>query len=60
MPRSLPSGPAAILAAFARQALHAGELRFAHPQDGRAMRLQAPLPGDFARLLEALEEGDPA
>ena len=31
-----------------RQALHAAELAFAHPQDGRAMAFQSPLPADLA------------
>jgi len=31
-----------------RQALHAAELAFAHPQDGRAMAFAAPLPADLA------------
>ncbi|MBP6901844.1 MAG: RluA family pseudouridine synthase [Burkholderiaceae bacterium] len=31
-----------------RQALHATELAFAHPHDGRAMAFQAPLPADLA------------
>lgn len=33
-----------------RQALHARELRFRHPEDGRPMRIEAPLPGDLAAL----------
>ena len=32
-----------------RQALHAAELAFAHPADGRPMAFSAPLPGDLAR-----------
>jgi 23S rRNA pseudouridine1911/1915/1917 synthase len=32
-----------------RQALHAAELAFAHPADGRAMAFVAPLPDDLAR-----------
>ena len=31
-----------------RQALHAAELAFAHPADGRAMRFVAPMPPDLA------------
>lgn len=33
-----------------RQALHARELRFRHPEDGRPMRIEAPLPDDLAAL----------
>ena len=32
-----------------RPALHAAELAFAHPADGRPMAFSAPLPGDLAR-----------
>jgi 23S rRNA pseudouridine1911/1915/1917 synthase len=34
-----------------RQALHAQALEFQHPQTGRLMHLQAPLPADMAALL---------
>ncbi|MBP5856509.1 RluA family pseudouridine synthase [Marivibrio halodurans] len=40
---------------FARQALHAAELSFDHPEDGRRMTFECPLPGDMAALIEALE-----
>lgn len=33
-----------------RQALHAWELNFTHPEDGRALSLRAPLPPDMAAL----------
>ncbi|OGR66881.1 MAG: hypothetical protein A2081_03160 [Elusimicrobia bacterium GWC2_61_19] len=36
---------------LARQALHAGELTFLHPADGRPMTITAPLPADMVRLL---------
>jgi len=39
---------------FPRQALHARELAFAHPRDGREMCFEAPLPADFVSVLEAL------
>jgi 23S rRNA pseudouridine1911/1915/1917 synthase len=42
---------------LARQALHAGELAFRHPADGRAMRFTVAPPDDFARLLERLRAG---
>lgn len=39
---------------FARQALHAYEIRFVHPGSLEAMTLHAPLPADIRRLLEIL------
>jgi 23S rRNA pseudouridine1911/1915/1917 synthase len=39
---------------FARHALHAYRLAFRHPFDRRALRFEAPLPPDFADLLEGL------
>jgi 23S rRNA pseudouridine1911/1915/1917 synthase len=43
-----------LLALISRQALHARELRFVHPADGREMKLVAPLPQDMQNLLDAL------
>jgi 23S rRNA pseudouridine1911/1915/1917 synthase len=37
-----------------RQLLHARVLAFAHPSDGRPVRVEAPLPDDFAGVLAAL------
>ena len=42
--------------AFARQALHAAILGFAHPLTGEQMRFEAPMPPDMAGLIEALRE----
>jgi len=39
---------------FPRQALHAAVLGFVHPVTGKAVRFEAPLPGDMAGLLHAL------
>ena len=39
---------------FGRQALHAHRLAFAHPVDGRPLRLEAALPPDFQDLLARL------
>jgi 23S rRNA pseudouridine1911/1915/1917 synthase len=39
---------------FARHALHAYRLALRHPSDGRALRFEAPLPSDFADLLQRL------
>jgi 23S rRNA pseudouridine1911/1915/1917 synthase len=44
----------ARLDAFARQALHAFRLALSHPETGAQMQWEAPLPADFAALLEAL------
>ena len=40
--------------AFRRQALHAQTLQFAHPADGRAIRVEAELPDDMQALIAAL------
>jgi 23S rRNA pseudouridine1911/1915/1917 synthase len=42
---------------FKRQALHAWKLGFRHPADGRAVRFEARLPGDMARLIRRLRHG---
>jgi len=42
-----------------RQALHAARLRLAHPTTRKAMVLEAPLPADMTRLLEALRRWRP-
>jgi 23S rRNA pseudouridine1911/1915/1917 synthase len=39
---------------LARQALHASHLRLSHPRTGAVLELEAPLPDDIVRLLEAL------
>jgi 23S rRNA pseudouridine1911/1915/1917 synthase len=39
---------------FKRQALHAAVLGFTHPVSGKPQRFEAPLPQDFAQLLEVL------
>jgi 23S rRNA pseudouridine1911/1915/1917 synthase len=44
----------AALAAFRRQALHARVLGFQHPVSGAALHFEAPPPGDFRRLQDAL------
>ncbi|HMM58340.1 MAG: 23S rRNA pseudouridine(1911/1915/1917) synthase RluD [Xanthomonadales bacterium PRO7] len=56
----LPKGATPELAEamreFRRQALHAETLEFAHPADGRAIRVDAELPADMQALLAALRE----
>jgi 23S rRNA pseudouridine1911/1915/1917 synthase len=51
------SGPALLeaLASMRRQALHAAQLRLAHPRTGRELHWEAPLPPDMAALIAALE-----
>ena len=45
---------AAVANSFARQALHAATLGFAHPVSSQFMRFESPLPDDIAQLLDAL------
>src|SRR5206468_12576073 len=40
--------------AFPRQALHAHRLTFTHPDDGRELRVEAPLPDDMRQLIDRL------
>jgi 23S rRNA pseudouridine1911/1915/1917 synthase len=44
----------ARLDAFPRQALHAWRLALTHPASGAEMAWEAPLPADFAQLLDGL------
>ncbi|RMF25196.1 MAG: RluA family pseudouridine synthase [Deltaproteobacteria bacterium] len=53
--RSKPAGSVErALAGMPRQALHAWKIRCTHPVDGRALEFEAPVPADFASLLEVL------
>ena len=45
---------------FTRQALHARELTFQHPESTRVMNFTAPIPKDLADLILCLSEEDPA
>jgi 23S rRNA pseudouridine1911/1915/1917 synthase len=50
------SGPiGARIAAFPRQALHAGRLAFTHPIDQARFEFDSPLPADLRELTESLE-----
>lgn len=42
------------LSAFPRQALHAAEIKFVHPQTGKSMKFTAKLPDDMAELLKRM------
>jgi len=56
----LPKGAAPelveTLRGFRRQALHAERLEFAHPADGRTIKVEAEIPADMAALIAALRE----
>jgi 23S rRNA pseudouridine1911/1915/1917 synthase len=41
---------------FARQALHAYRLAFAHPVSGKPLRFEAPIPADLTALIARLRE----
>ena len=44
-----------VLTSFPRQALHAAELSFLHPQKQTEVSFSAPLPADFQDLIDVLE-----
>ena len=50
-PRNAPAAPQ-----FARQALHAEKLALVHPQTGKTLHWQAPLPEDMRQLIAALRD----
>lgn len=50
----------AVLEGFSRQALHARELSFDHPQTGEAMSFSAEIPADMSALISCLADEDPA
>jgi 23S rRNA pseudouridine1911/1915/1917 synthase len=52
--------PAADEVLMPRQALHAARLRFFHPRRREVIEVEAPLPADFRRTLEALRRYRPA
>lgn len=39
-----------------RQALHAAELQFEHPESGEIVGFESPLPADMARIIDALRQ----
>jgi 23S rRNA pseudouridine1911/1915/1917 synthase len=49
-----PFGPEAI-ADFPRQALHAANITFEHPETHESLKFEAPLPDDMTRLLSMLQ-----
>ena len=52
---SLNDGAKAALERLNRQALHAANLTFEHPQSAKSMAFESALPIDMAELLEALQ-----
>jgi len=54
LPKDAATGVPEALQAFRRQALHASNLGFSHPDSGAAMQFHAPLPEDLRALLGAL------
>ena len=52
--KALARGEAVPGVRFDRMFLHARRLRFAHPIDGRALELEAPLPAECEALIRAL------
>jgi 23S rRNA pseudouridine1911/1915/1917 synthase len=55
--KSLSETARQAIATFPRQALHAATLGFVHPVSGEFLRFEAPLPKDFAALLNTLRTG---
>jgi 23S rRNA pseudouridine1911/1915/1917 synthase len=59
-PRGLDRVLAEAVAGFPRQALHALSLDFDHPESGRRVSFEAPVPPDMSALLQSLREGEGA
>lgn len=55
-PRGLDEIRSKAVRAFERQALHARQLQFQHPESGEVVSDSAPLPDDLADLLNTLRE----
>jgi 23S rRNA-/tRNA-specific pseudouridylate synthase len=51
---SAPGRRREALAGLRRPALHAARLAFDHPDDGRRLAFESPLPADIAATLAAL------
>jgi len=58
LPAAADPALVALIRDFRRQALHAERLSFEHPGSREMVSFEAPLPADFATLLEALIEYD--
>jgi 23S rRNA pseudouridine1911/1915/1917 synthase len=53
LPQTLSPQRKKAVSVFGRQALHAASLSFRHPEDGRSMEFDSPLPEDMQRLIAA-------
>ncbi len=56
LPKAATPRLAEVVRRFRRQALHAAKLAFAHPVTHETLELAAPVPADFAELVDALRE----
>jgi 23S rRNA pseudouridine1911/1915/1917 synthase len=45
-----------MLALLPRQALHAARIEFPHPHTGDEMTFEAPMPSDYAGVIEVVRE----
>lgn len=54
-----PAGPVVEEPLLIRQALHAYRLRFTHPQRDQVISIEAPIPQDMLRTMEALRKHRP-
>jgi 23S rRNA pseudouridine1911/1915/1917 synthase len=59
IPKGASSELIDTLRSFPRQALHARLLGLVHPESGKDLQFECPLPDDILRLLEVLEREDP-
>jgi len=55
-PRGVRSHAGGLIADFRRQALHAQQLELTHPQTGRKVTWEAPIPDDISTLLLMLRQ----
>lgn len=55
-PLDWPESVRQVVTNFKRQALHATNLEFEHPNDGQRRRFHAPIPADLAELIAALRQ----
>lgn len=53
-PRGVASPLRSAMESFPRQALHAARIELLHPEDGRSVSFEAPLPEDLRALVEHL------
>jgi 23S rRNA pseudouridine1911/1915/1917 synthase len=54
--RALPEPVRAKLGSLNRQALHAAQLAFVHPERGTLLKFNSPLPADLSEIVEAFKE----